>query len=127
MASAQLAHRTAEPPAFVSQTEIRFFFRQAMACLQNAFRSFDQLTRLKLPAHFGRFFDQPGIFFRKKALHNRSAHLLAYKSQERDFIGRVRMSIAVMDVDHANHLAPAQAAERKETPHKYLRREPGSV
>jgi hypothetical protein len=59
----QFAHGAAQSPAFVSQTEIRFFFRQTVARLQNAFRSFDKLTRLELPPHFGRLFDQAGIFF----------------------------------------------------------------
>src|SRR4029079_10023898 len=109
----ELSHWTAKAAAFVPHTEIRFLFCLAIACLQNALGSFDKLACFELPTHFGGLFDEPGIFLRKETLHDRAAHLLAYESQERDFVGRVRMRITMVNVNDPNHLASAQQRDGK--------------
>src|SRR5438477_4373062 len=47
----QIAHGTAQPPAFVAQTQVRFLFGEAVLVLQNALGALHQFARLERALH----------------------------------------------------------------------------
>ena len=98
-----------------------FFFGKFIAVLQDAFSALYELARFQLALHFLRLFEKPGILFSQNTARDRAAHLLSNKGNETDLVGRVLVRLAMVDVDDADDIAPADQRDRQEGLDKCLR------
>ena len=85
-----------------------------MTALQDSLGPFDELAFFEFPFDFNGFLFEAGILFGQLVLIDGTAHLFADEAEEGDFLGRMFVAVAVMDVDNADQIAARNERDRQE-------------
>src|SRR5208282_184167 len=100
-----LPNWTAQAPAFIAHTPVRFTLRECEALLQKTFCALHQFAVFELLPNLAGLFLELHVRIRQMRTCQSDAHLLPHETQQRDLVGGVHVGVAMMNVDHSYHFA----------------------